>query len=87
MHRADKVTKPVAASTLIKGMTAEKSRKEMKDLSILLVEDNPINQRITQLMLEPLVRKLEMARNGKEASTCLAPHVMILSLWMCRCQS
>lgn len=67
MHRADKVTKPVAASTLIKGMTAEKSRKEMKDLSILLVEDNPINQRITQLMLEPLVRKLEMARNGKEA--------------------
>lgn len=67
MHRADKVTKPVAASTLIKGMTAEKSRKEMKDLSILLVEDNPINQRITQLMLEPLVRKLEIARNGKEA--------------------
>jgi len=67
MHRADKVTKPAAASTLIKGMAAEKNRKELKDLNILLVEDNPINQRITQLMLEPLVRRLEIARNGKEA--------------------
>ncbi|MCU0459842.1 MAG: response regulator [Bacteroidales bacterium] len=67
MHRADKMVRPAAASTLIKGMTAEKNRKELKDLNILLVEDNPINQRITQLMLEPLVRRLEIARTGKEA--------------------
>lgn len=67
MHRADRLTRPAAASTLIKGMAAEKNRKELKDLNILLVEDNPINQRITQLMLEPLVRRLEIARNGKEA--------------------
>lgn len=67
MHRADRLARPAAASTLIKGMAAEKNRKELKDLNILLVEDNPINQRITQLMLEPLVRRLEIARNGKEA--------------------
>lgn len=67
MRRADKIERPVAASTLIREMAREKSKKELKDLSILLVEDNPINQRITQLMLEPLVKRFEVARNGKEA--------------------
>jgi len=67
LHKAETHARPATASTLIKGMPAEKSRKEMKDLNILLVEDNPINQRITQLMLEPLVKRLEIARNGKEA--------------------
>ncbi len=67
LRRADKVTRPAAASALIKEMETEKSHKELKDLNILLVEDNPINQRITQLMLEPLVRRLEIARTGKEA--------------------
>jgi CheY-like chemotaxis protein/signal transduction histidine kinase len=67
MKRADSITRPAAATTLVKGMSVEKDRKEMKDMNILLVEDNPINQRITQLMLEPLVKRLEIARNGKEA--------------------
>lgn len=67
MRKAEKLNQPAAASSLIKGLQPEKGRKEMKDLSILLVEDNPINQRITQLMLEPLVKRLEIARNGKEA--------------------
>jgi len=67
MRKADKIERPTAASTLIKGMPRETGKKELKDLSILLVEDNPINQRITQLMLEPLVRRLEIAHNGKEA--------------------
>ena len=67
LRRADKVERPAAASTLVKGMSGEKEKKELKDLCILLVEDNPINQRITQLMLEPLVRRVETARNGKEA--------------------
>jgi CheY-like chemotaxis protein len=67
MRKAGKIERPAAASTLIRGMTGEKSKKELKDLSILLVEDNPINQRITQLMLEPLVKRFEVARNGKEA--------------------
>jgi CheY-like chemotaxis protein len=67
LRRADKVERPSAASTLVKGMPVEKEKKELKDLCILLVEDNPINQRITQLMLEPLIRRIEIARNGKEA--------------------
>lgn len=67
LRRSEKAEQPTAASTLIRGMAAEQPRKEMKDLSILLVEDNPINQRITQLMLEPLVKRIEIARNGKEA--------------------
>ncbi len=67
LRRSEKAERPAAASTLIKGMPSDQPRKEMKDLSILLVEDNPINQRITQLMLEPLVKRIEIARNGKEA--------------------
>jgi len=51
LRRADKVNHPAAASAFMQG----------------LVEDNPINLRITQLMLEPLVRRIETARNGKEA--------------------
>ena len=67
LRKAEKIERPAAASTLIKGMPREKNKKELKDLSILLVEDNPINQRITQLMLEPLIKRIEIARNGKEA--------------------
>jgi len=67
MRRAGKIDRPAAASTLVRGMPRDTNKKELKDLSILLVEDNPINQRITQLMLEPLVRRFEIARNGKEA--------------------
>lgn len=65
--RTELVKKPEVSSSLIKGLRSEQPQKEIKDLSILLVEDNPINQRITQLMLQPLVRKLEIARNGKES--------------------
>ncbi|MDX9773131.1 MAG: response regulator [Bacteroidales bacterium] len=67
LRKADKIERPAAASTLIKGIPREKSKKELKDLCLLLVEDNPINQRITQLMLEPLIKRIEIARNGKEA--------------------
>lgn len=45
----------------------EKSRKEIKDLKILLVEDNIINQKITLLTLKPLVSNIDSATNGKEA--------------------
>ena len=65
--RTEVLKKKDVGSSLIKGLRTEQAQKEVKDLSILLVEDNPINQRITQLMLQPLVRKLEVARNGKEA--------------------
>jgi CheY-like chemotaxis protein len=45
----------------------EVPRKEMKDLRILMVEDNLINQKITLLTLKPLVRLIDTAANGKEA--------------------
>jgi CheY-like chemotaxis protein len=42
-------------------------RKELKDMKILLVEDNIINQKITLLTLQPLVNSIDTATNGKEA--------------------
>jgi CheY-like chemotaxis protein len=67
LRKSEKIERQTAASTLIQGMPREKQKKELKELSILLVEDNPINLRITQLMLEPMVKRIEVARNGKEA--------------------
>jgi CheY-like chemotaxis protein len=67
LRRSEKIEHQVAASTLIQGLPKEKRKKELKELCILLVEDNPINLRITQLMLDPLVKRIEVARNGKEA--------------------
>jgi CheY-like chemotaxis protein len=40
---------------------------DLKDANILLVEDNLINQRIVVLSLEPLVKNIDLALNGKEA--------------------
>jgi CheY-like chemotaxis protein len=45
----------------------ERIAKEMKDLKILLVEDNIVNQKITLLTLSPLVNSIDTASNGKEA--------------------
>ena len=45
----------------------EQIRKELKDIKILLVEDNLINQKITLLTLKPLVNSIDTASNGKEA--------------------
>jgi CheY-like chemotaxis protein len=45
----------------------EKTHKELKDLKVLLVEDNIINQKITLLTLKPLVQSIDSVTNGKEA--------------------
>jgi CheY-like chemotaxis protein len=45
----------------------EKTHKELKDIKILLVEDNIINQKITLLTLSPMVKSIDTAINGKEA--------------------
>ena len=45
----------------------EKVHKEMKDIKILLAEDNLINQKITLLTLKPLVNSIDTASDGKEA--------------------
>ena len=45
----------------------DKPHKDLKDLKVLLVEDNLINQKITLLTLSPLVNSIDTACNGKEA--------------------
>jgi CheY-like chemotaxis protein len=63
------VTEVKLASAGDTGMVTsrERVRKELKDINILLVEDNLINQKITLLTLKPLVNSIDTASNGKEA--------------------
>jgi CheY-like chemotaxis protein len=51
------------AGTILKG----KDHKELKDIKLLLVEDNPVNQKVTILTLQSLVRGIDTALNGQEA--------------------
>lgn len=61
-------TRPTAASQKIEELSQkERIHKDLRDLKILLVEDNLINQKITLLTLKPLVQSIETASNGKEA--------------------
>jgi CheY-like chemotaxis protein len=61
-------TKEIVGSSKIAELKSrEKTTKELKDLKILLVEDNIINQKITLLTLKPLVYNIDTASNGKEA--------------------
>jgi CheY-like chemotaxis protein len=56
------------ASHKIEALTPkEKIHKDLKNLKILLVEDNLINQKITLLTLRPLVHSIDTSSNGKEA--------------------
>jgi CheY-like chemotaxis protein len=57
----------IASSKIDALIKREKTQKELKDLRILLVEDNIINQKITLLSLNPLVSSIDTASNGKEA--------------------
>ncbi len=60
--------KVIIASPLIEVLKKkEKPSKELKDANILLVEDNPINQKITMLTLKPLVKNIDTASDGREA--------------------
>jgi CheY-like chemotaxis protein len=61
-------TKQTSASQKIEELShKDKVHKDLKDLKILLVEDNLINQKITLLTLKPLVYSIDTASNGKEA--------------------
>jgi CheY-like chemotaxis protein len=48
-------------------VSAQKGIKELKDINVLLVEDNLISQKTTLLALKPLVNSIDTATNGKEA--------------------
>ena len=55
------------SSTMEELAHREKVKKDLKDLKVLLVEDNLINQKITLLTLSPMVGSIDTASNGKEA--------------------
>jgi CheY-like chemotaxis protein len=57
----------VASQKIEELIQKEKVHKELKDIKILLVEDNLINQKITLLTLKPLVSSIDTASNGREA--------------------
>jgi CheY-like chemotaxis protein len=57
----------IASQKIEELIQKEKVHKELKDIRILLVEDNLINQKITHLTLKPLVHGIDTASNGKEA--------------------
>ena len=57
----------IASQKIEELIQKDKIHKDLKDLKILLVEDNLINQKITLLTLKPLVFSIDTASNGKEA--------------------
>lgn len=64
------ITEPrqqIASPKIEELIQKEKAHKVLKDIKILLVEDNLINQKITHLTLLPLVNSIDTASNGKEA--------------------
>jgi CheY-like chemotaxis protein len=61
------VKQKIASQKIEELIQKDKIHKELKDLKILLVEDNLINQKITLLTLKPLVHSIDTASNGKEA--------------------
>jgi len=61
------VKQNIASQKIEELIQKDKIHKELKDLKILLVEDNLINQKITLLTLKPLVHSIDTASNGKEA--------------------
>jgi CheY-like chemotaxis protein len=67
LNVSPEVRKQIASPKIEELKMKEKTRKELKDLNLLLVEDNAINQKITLLTLKPLVNSIDTATNGKEA--------------------
>lgn len=67
------VIQETVVSPKIAELAREKPRKrEIRELNLLLVEDNIINQKITYLTLKPLVKSIDTASNGKEALDMIA---------------
>jgi CheY-like chemotaxis protein len=61
------IKQKIASQKIEELIQKDKIHKDLKDLKILLVEDNLINQKITLLTLKPLVHSIDTASNGKEA--------------------
>jgi CheY-like chemotaxis protein len=61
------IKQSIASQKIEELIQKDKTHKDLKDLKILLVEDNLVNQKITLLTLKPLVHSIDTASNGKEA--------------------
>ena len=66
-NSAPEQRKDSTSSKIIELLEKDKALKKLKDIKILLVEDNLINKNITLLTLKPLVSSIDTASNGKEA--------------------
>lgn len=62
-----RIRKGVAAYQFDRDALTPERKVELNDASILLVEDNIINQKIITLSLEKQVKNIDIANNGKEA--------------------
>jgi CheY-like chemotaxis protein len=61
------IKQSIASQKMEELIHKDKTHKDLKDLKILLVEDNLINQKIILLTLKPLAYSIDTASNGKEA--------------------
>ena len=52
----------------------------LEDTDILVVEDNPVNQKLMRMILEKYKSHVTLAKNGKEALQCLKEHKFDLAL-------
>jgi CheY-like chemotaxis protein len=64
---ADEIKMSDAALRIKELKSETKERKMLSDANILLVEDNPTNQKIVMISLAPSVKNIDTAINGKEA--------------------
>jgi len=68
LPRVGEETKPTEVAQRIKELNQNrKSTKKLSEANILLVEDNPINQKIVLISLQNKVKNIDTAINGKEA--------------------
>ncbi len=78
---AQNVMKPVASASGDHPMVAPKGEAHLfSQFSVLLVEDNLVNQRVARRQLEKLGLRVEVALNGREAVTAVSakPYDLVL---------
>lgn len=64
------VAHPAAEDTFVTSYTVDEARGKL-EASVLVVEDNPINQKVAQGMLKKLGCRVELASDGEEAVATL----------------
>jgi len=69
---AEKIHDTVISPKIAELSREKPKKREIRELNMLLVEDNVINQKITYLTLKPLVKSIDTASNGKEALDMIA---------------